>query len=96
MNPTYFRAVGDYNNDGNLDLAVSNIQNQIGFLLTGPSGGVSQEVHLSQSKPVTHLLAADLNGDCVDDLIFVPITSLLLPTPEPLGVLLADPCSLTD
>ena len=64
------RAVGDFNGDGNLDMAVGNNGSTIGILLGNGSGGFGTATTLSTGSDLLDtVVAADLNGDGRPDLI---------------------------
>jgi len=62
-------AVGDFNGDGNTDVAITNHASRNVGVLFGNGTGVLSAVTLYGTVDVTHTVtAADFNGDGKDDL----------------------------
>jgi hypothetical protein len=78
--PTQIEA-GDFNGDGNLDLALFGPGNQINILLGKGDGTFTQGQTFTagaQGDNIAAFFTADANGDGIDDLTFVDGTSSLL------------------
>ena len=73
-NQSYGVAVGDYNHDGNLDLAVTNGGGRVGILLGDGTGNFSAPSTYAISQYGFEITAADLNGDGYLDLL-VPMNN---------------------
>jgi hypothetical protein len=94
MDPTFRQAFGDFNADGNTDIAVSGYSAAISYLINGSDGLVQQEYYLQyygqvSSEPI--LAAGDLNNDCIDDVIFAALDNSYNLS---LFTLISDPCDL--
>jgi hypothetical protein len=62
-------AAGDFNGDGNLDLAVVNSgSNNVGILVSNGDGTYQPAVTYPTAANPTYVIAADLNGDGIPDL----------------------------
>jgi hypothetical protein len=69
----YAVVVGDFNRDGNLDLAITNYDTSQVMVLPGRGDGTfGSPNYLSLSQPSRVLLAGDFNGDGKIDLVTIP------------------------
>ena len=73
--PTAF-TVGDFNHDGNIDVAVAGDPAPIEVLLGTGTGSFLPGVSSGSSVAIASMVAADLNGDGTLDLVANPITTL--------------------
>jgi hypothetical protein len=68
---------GDFNNDGNLDLAVPRPDGKIGILLGNGQGGFHKEVVYPTQDPADEIAVADVNGDGILDIVTNGVSVLL-------------------
>lgn len=68
---------GDFNNDGNLDLAVPRPDGKIGILLGNGQGGFHKEVVYPTQYPADQIAVADVNGDGILDVVTNGVSVLL-------------------
>ena len=77
-NPTKI-ATGDFNSDGNIDLAVSNYgSNKVSVLIGSPTGTFATGVLYSVGTAPSNITSADLNNDGKLDLVVSHFTSTFI------------------